>query len=118
LLAIFVITGVGILNIEPNKGVPLKEKADAVKVVDTGKGYQENFFSEDVIKSNVAYIISGTNVRVRQRPSFKSEIKNLLPIGKEIRLIDETGSWVSIIYMDSAKIIDGWVHRDFIATVK
>lgn len=109
LLAIFIITGVGSVFTTSNKEI--KEKT-----ID-----HDIFIKFDnSLKESAAYVISGSNVRVRDGASFDSEIIDVLPIGKVVFTNgNRESSWVYLSYKnDEGRISKGWVHRDFITNVK
>ncbi|MDX1539601.1 SH3 domain-containing protein [Arsukibacterium sp.] len=65
------------------------------------------------------YIISGDNVRLRAEARADSEILLNLQIGQKVQiLVDEESSWVKIhVYIQEESTI-GYIHRDFIDTIK
>ncbi len=116
LLIIFVATGMGSMLTHP---VPLGNENQMTTTPTITNIFinGQNTLDAPVHKG---FIISGSNVRIRNKPSFQSEIINLLPIGKAVSIIDENTqkSWVNISYQQNQTTQTGWIHRDFLATLK
>ncbi|WP_345880460.1 SH3 domain-containing protein [Shewanella algae] len=65
-------------------------------------------------------IISGDNVRVRTEGANTSEVLSLLPIGKKIEIVEDNqqSSWVKVKFLDSGSEVQGWIHREYVTTLK
>lgn len=120
LLLIFLITGIGSMFTHPidnsqNK-IPPENKAVSIFHINTPPEFNDN----QVELKKSGYIISGTNVRTRNLPDFEAAVQNLLPVGKEINVIEDNNdkSWVKVSYTARGKSVTGWVHRDYVATLK
>jgi hypothetical protein len=103
LLAVIFFTGLASFFINP-KTQPLVEQ----------KTHQET-------SSTIKHIVSGDNVRLRSLPSFEAQILKILPVGQRIKILEDLdSSWLKveafIIINDESKV--GYVHRDFIGTLK
>lgn len=122
LLVIFIITGIGSIftHSEADSDLENKPKANYFQIITVNNPIQSGKSVQESKTLPVGYIISGSNVRVRNSPSFNSEIIGILPIGKEIVIKDnQLQAWVNIIFKDvDENDLSGWVHRDYIASVK
>lgn len=125
LLAIFILTGVGSIftHSGEDKQIPNANNTSSVTVVYAMDNplVEQGTDTLEADKTKVGFIISGSNVRLRDLPSFNSEIIHLLPVGKKVTVLEsgEKTSWVKVqSVLDNSETIDGWVHRDFIAELK
>lgn len=75
--------------------------------------------TERIIKASSRYIISGDNVRLRSEPSDSSDILIKLEIGQVIQILhDSNSSWVKVHVLKNQISTVGFVHKDFIDTLK
>ena len=59
-------------------------------------------------------VVSGNNLRLRDRPSMKSETITLLSIGTPVQIIDNSNrSWLLVEVQIDEKLITGWVSRRY-----
>lgn len=66
-----------------------------------------------------SYIVSGDNVRLRAEAKVDSEILLNLQLGQEVQvLVDGESSWIKIHVYIQGKSTIGYIHRDFIDTIK
>lgn len=125
LLAIFIVTGIGSIFTHSNDSAAgntfTEKQTSPVNVINITPIPMDEVKKTLTVENNTGFIISGTNVRVRNNDSFNSPIIALLPVGKQVLIMDDdrTKSWVQISCKDDQnKTISGWVHRDFIASMK
>ncbi|MCC4863320.1 SH3 domain-containing protein [Vibrio splendidus] len=122
LLVIFVATGIGsIFTHPPKEAVPVGNATiEPVNIFIHNNEIIEKDTSE-ATSATSGFIISGSNVRVRNMPNFDSEITTLLPVGKIVTIENQNNkiSWVKVIYKsETGDSESGWVHRDFLANLK
>ncbi|EPM7840833.1 SH3 domain-containing protein [Vibrio cholerae] len=125
LLAIFIITGIGSIftHSGEKKLTQNSDNTSSVTLVYTMDKpvVEKSTNTLETDKTKIGFIISGSNVRVRDLPSFNSEIIHLLPVGKKVTVLEsgEKTSWVKVqSVLENSETIDGWVHRDYIAELK
>jgi hypothetical protein len=72
-----------------------------------------------VLSNHSHNIISGDNVRLRTSPSIKSDISIHLPVGQRVYILsDDNSTWLKVLILNEANYKIGYVHRDFINTIK
>ena len=77
--------------------------------------------SKNQISSSILlrHIVSGDNVRLRAEPNADAAIVSSLEIGQRVSiLVDERSSWVKVNVRAQGKSVVGYIHRDFIDTIK
>ncbi len=115
LLVIFIATGIGCLFTHPPKEIT-KDTSESSKSINV---YINNVEPSEIV--NTGFIISGSNVRIRSYPDFSADIIGLLPIGKMVNILHDNkdSSWIEVSYLNQNAIVQqGWIHRDFLASVK
>lgn len=119
LLVIFVATGIGSIFTHPPKEAALAENT-TIEPVNVFI-HNNEIIEKDTSPATSGFIISGSNVRVRNMPNFDSEITTLLPVGKIVTIENQKNkiSWVKVVYKsETGENENGWVHRDFLANLK
>ena len=76
---------------------------------------------EDLIKEMlIGYrVVTGDSLRLRAKPSMKSEVISTLPIGTLVNVIDSSNrKWLYVQVEQEDKFIEGWVSRRFTTSFK